>query len=65
MRNLRKIQEDEEELSDNMDIFVYGQMVDDFHSLNKDAIFTITTASLQEIDKRQQNDRNEINKLKM
>jgi hypothetical protein len=32
-----------------MDVFVYGQLVDDFHSLNKDAISQITTASLQEI----------------
>ena len=44
-------------------IFVYGTCVDDFHKLNKDAIWTITTASLQEVDKIQQEDRIKINNL--
>jgi hypothetical protein len=35
-------------------VFVYGQEVADFHTLNKDAIFTIATAALQEVDKEQQ-----------
>jgi hypothetical protein len=30
-------------------IFIYGQSVDDFHSVSKDAILTITTASVQQI----------------
>ena len=30
--------------------FCFGQRVDDFHSLNKSAIWTITTAATQEID---------------
>ena len=33
-------------------IFVYGEEVSDFVSLNKDAIFTIATASVQELDRR-------------
>jgi hypothetical protein len=42
------------EISDNLDmneIFVYGNSVDDFRSLEKDAIFTITTAAVQQIDR--------------
>lgn len=32
-------------------IFVYGQKVDDFHALDKNSIFTIATAALQEVDR--------------
>jgi hypothetical protein len=35
-------------------VFVYGQEVDDFHALNKDAIWTLTTAALQEVDRQLQ-----------
>jgi hypothetical protein len=42
---------DEEIETDHNRIFVYGQEVPDFHSLDKDAIFTITTSAVQEIDK--------------
>ncbi len=35
-------------------IFVYGQKVDDFHTLNKDAIWTVATAALQEVDRQLQ-----------
>ena len=35
-------------------IFVYGQEVDDFHTLNKSAIFTVATAALQEVDRQLQ-----------
>jgi hypothetical protein len=34
--------------------FVYGMEVDDFHTLNKDAIFTVATAALQEVDRELQ-----------
>ena len=37
-------------------IFVYGTEVDDFHTLNKDAIWTTAAAALQEVDKIQQAD---------
>lgn len=36
------------------EIFVYGQKVDNFHSLHKDNIFTIATAALQELDRQLQ-----------
>jgi hypothetical protein len=35
-------------------IFVYGQKVDDFHTLRKNAIWTIATAALQEVDRQLQ-----------
>jgi hypothetical protein len=35
-------------------VFVYGQEVEDFHTLKKDAIFSLATAALQEVDKEQQ-----------
>ena len=35
-------------------LFVLGEIVDDFHTLNKDAIWTISTAALQEIDRNLQ-----------
>jgi hypothetical protein len=39
--------------SDNK-IFVYGQLVDDFYSVNHTSIFTITTAAVKEIDRELQ-----------
>ena len=45
-------------------IFVYGQKVKDFHTLNKDAIWTITTAALQEIDHQQQIEKENIEKIR-
>jgi len=39
--------------SDNK-IFVYGQLVDDFYSVNHTSVFTITTAAVKEIDRELQ-----------
>ena len=36
---------------DISDVFLYGKEVDDFHTLNKDAIWTVATAALQEVDR--------------
>lgn len=44
-------------------VFVYGQYVDDFHVLKKDAIFTVAVAALQEIDRRQSTDNERILEL--
>ena len=33
-------------------IFVYGQQVDDFVFLKKDAIWTVATSALQEVDRK-------------
>ena len=45
------------------EIFVYGQYVDDFHVLKKDAIFTVAVAALQEVDRRQTVDNEHILEL--
>ena len=47
----------------NGKVFVYGQYVDDFHVLKKDAIFTIAVAALQEVDRRQSTDNERILEL--
>jgi hypothetical protein len=47
----------------NRKVFVYGQYVDDFHVLKKDAIFTLSVAALQEIDRRQTVDNEHILEL--
>ena len=44
-------------------VFVYGQYVDDFHVLKKDAIFTVGIAALQEVDRRQVADNERILEL--
>jgi hypothetical protein len=36
------------------EIFIWGQHVDDFHHLQKSAIFTVATAALQEVDRQLQ-----------
>tara|TARA_R110002072_G_scaffold280876_1_gene443333 strand:+ start:21112 stop:25629 length:4518 start_codon:yes stop_codon:yes gene_type:complete len=43
-----------EDLGEFDQVFVYGQKVDDFIFLKKDAIFTITTAAVQELDRKHQ-----------
>ena len=44
-------------------IFVYGQEVDDFTFLKKDAIWTVATAALQEVDRQLQNEKIRNNTL--
>ena len=44
-------------------VFVYGPQVDDFHSLNKDMIWTVTTRATQELDKQLQDARQRITTL--
>ena len=38
-------------------LFVYGQEVNDFVFLKKDAIWTVATSALQEVDRQQQADK--------
>jgi len=49
-------------LSDG-EYFLYGQEVDDFHSLDKNAIFTVVTAAVQDIDRKQVLDEAKIAEL--
>jgi hypothetical protein len=44
-------------------IFIYGQEINDFHNLEKDAVWTIATAALQEVDRQQQADKARIAEL--
>lgn len=46
-----------QEQIDENEYFIYGQEVSDFHTLNKDAIYTITTVAVQEIDRELQQTR--------
>ena len=46
-------------------IFVYGQEVNDFHNLNKDAIWTVATAALQEVDRQLQAEKEKVSDLHM
>ena len=48
----------EEDMSEwGAELFVWGEKVDDFHHLNKDYIFTVTTTAVQEIDRQLQAER--------
>ena len=44
-------------------IFVYGQEVDDFVFLKKEAIFTVATAALQEVDRQLQAEKEKVTTL--
>ena len=44
-------------------LFVYGQEVDDFIFVKKEAIWTVATAALQEVDRQQQADKLRIAEL--
>ena len=44
-------------------LFIVGEMVDDFHTLKKDAIWTVTTAALQEIDRQLEETKEKKNTL--
>jgi hypothetical protein len=51
------------ETLDNIEYFIYGEEVNNYHSLNKDSIFTITTAAVQEIDRIVIEQKNKITTL--
>ena len=44
-------------------IFIYGQEIYDFYNLEKNAVWTIATAALQEVDRQQQADKVRIAEL--
>ena len=44
-------------------IFCYGKQVDDFHTLEKEKIFTLYHSAIQETDKQQTQDKQTINNL--
>jgi hypothetical protein len=44
-------------------LFVYGEQVDDFHILNKNAIWTVATSALQELDRRLEAEKTKVSDL--
>jgi hypothetical protein len=50
----------ETEILEDNTIFAYGQKVVNFNKLKKDAIWTVATAALQEVDRQQQADKLKI-----
>jgi hypothetical protein len=46
-----------DELETNGELFIYGQIVDNFHTMDKNYIFTIATAALQEVDRQLQEEK--------
>jgi hypothetical protein len=51
------------ELLPDTTYFAYGQEVNDFKTLNKDAIFTVATAALQEVDRQLQSSKQRVQQL--
>ena len=50
---------------ENDRIILYGQKVSDFHNLDKNAIFTIATAALQEVDRQLQQEKEKVRTLEI
>ena len=46
-------------------VFCYGKEVDDFHSLDKQKLFTVNFSATQEIDRRQKIHKLDINNIKI
>ena len=49
--------------SNKYQIFIYGQKVNNFKALDKNAIWTVAAAATQEIDRQQQEDKVRIAEL--
>jgi len=58
-----RINEDLTEWTEDDKIFVYGQQVQDFVMLQKEAIFTIATSALQEVDRQLQAEKDKVASL--
>ena len=46
-----------EEIKNKTRVWVFGEEINDFHNLDKNAIFTVATAALQEVDRQLQDDK--------
>jgi len=60
-----RVDEDLTEWSEDDKIFVYGQQVDDFVFLQKDAIWTVATSALQEVDRQLQIEKSRNDELQV
>ena len=54
---------DDIDFEDGTGIIVYGRLVNDFNILNKEAIWTLTTSALQEVDRQLQQEKSKIKSL--
>ena len=50
----------QESIKDRTFVAVYGQVIEDFHYLNKDVIFAMTTAACQQIDRELQLEKTKV-----
>jgi hypothetical protein len=57
------IQIDEFDLTEPQEVFVYGREVNDFHVLQKEAIFTVGVSAIQELDRQQQLHTNKLQEM--
>ena len=55
--------EDENGFQEQNIIFISGKKVNDFHNLNKSAIWTVATAALQEVDRQLQAEKTKVSTL--
>ncbi len=66
-KNIRVKLEKEYKFANNEEnkykLFIYGQQIYDFHSLENNSVWTVATAALQEVDRQQQADKVRIAEL--
>ena len=51
------------EIIEGNKLFIYGQEVDNFHTLNKNVIWTVASAALQEVDREVQTEKQKVSQL--
>jgi hypothetical protein len=49
-----------DELSNVYGAYIHGESIDDFHHLNKDSVWTLATAALQEVDRLLQEEKTKV-----
>jgi hypothetical protein len=60
---LMDIKIDDFDLTEPQEVFVYGREVNDFHVLQKEAIFTVGVSAIQELDRQQQLHKTKLQEL--
>ena len=55
--------ENRKEFSNVTGAYIHGEHVLDFHNLNKDAIWAVSTAALQEVDRQLQAEKTKVSTL--
>jgi len=57
------VQIDNFDLTEPQEVFVYGREVNDFHVLQKEAVFTVGVSAIQELDRQQQLHKNKLQEM--